>query len=57
MGKPKNEWAHELSGIVGKAGYTVISYGSENHTIRGDNEKEAENRTVVVLTLLPPQKS
>jgi hypothetical protein len=55
MAKPKNEWAHELAGIVNKAGYTVINYGSESIPIQLDKEEKAENRTVIKLALLPPQ--
>jgi hypothetical protein len=34
MEKPKNEWAHELSGILNKAGYTVIKYESKSFNCR-----------------------
>jgi hypothetical protein len=55
MAKPTNEWAHELSGILGKAGYTVLEYSSINVPLRTDG-KEPEDRSVVELRILPPKR-
>ena len=52
---PENNWAHELSGILNNAGYTVFSYLNTGMLLQTEKDKEAKLEPIIVLRLLPPK--